>query len=426
MTQATPENANYWLFAWLDSHRIGSVAQAATVLEKKPAMAELRRLAEEWTNSSQVQVPSGLNLAAGTGLRLNDLLTCPNPACRRLQIDILFRHAWHYFDRVLLPDGVGDLILNPIAGWDEQGLHDLLLSRIELALHIREMGAAALVHYHPRLRPTGESLEEVLGSDRARKWAEAWQGIESTVASKEYWKFETSSDGQLYAHFSDPFLRIGTSLTPRPDSTQGAVIAAGAHYVMHVHKEHLEEDLRTRHLLKAPLGASVWSHERVLSVMGTRGPAEILFELPLPSLAHVPIKDLIAIRRGEGDSFEAFRRALTKAAKELIQQGPISNPRDAAEEIVRDSVEPELARLNQKLRVAQRALARRSAVSVTLSTLTTACGLVLGLDPVAVGVAAMGLLGATGYDAISKYAEEEATIEMSDMYFLWKTLGHAE
>jgi hypothetical protein len=127
---------------------------------------------------------------------------------------------------------------------------------------------------------------------------------------------------------------------------------------MHRHISYLEEDLRVWRMLGAPLGAAVWSHERVLSrIGGVPGAAEILFHLSLPSLAHVPIRELIAVRAAEGESFETFRSALTKAARELVSKRSVSHPEDAAAEISREIVEPELARLKQRLRAAQRALA---------------------------------------------------------------------
>ena len=75
-------------------------------------------------------------------------------------------------------------------------------------------------------------------------------------------------------------------------------------------------------MLGAPLGAAVWSHERVLSrISGVPGAADILFRPSPPSLAHIPIKELIAIRAAEGASFATLRSALTKAAREMVTNG---------------------------------------------------------------------------------------------------------
>jgi hypothetical protein len=195
---------------------------------------------------------------------------------------------------------------------------------------------------------------------------------------------------------------------------------------MHWHISSLEEDLQARHMLGAPLGAAVWSHERVLSrIGGVPEAADILFRLSLPSLANVPISELLVIRAAEGASFATFRSALTKAAQEMVGNRKIDNPENAAAEIIREIVEPELARLKQRLRAAQRALARKTAVTVTLAGFATACGLLLGLTPVVSGVAAIGTLVSGVGTAASKYLDEKQSIELTDMYFLWKALSHA-
>jgi hypothetical protein len=61
---------------------------------------------------------------------------------------------------------------------------------------------------------------------------------------------------------------------------------------------------------------------------------------------------------------------------------------------------------------------------VTLAGLATTCGLLLDLGPAVAGLAAL-TSGAGVGNAAYKYLEEKQSIEMSDMYFLWKTLSHA-
>src|SRR5438093_5059921 len=99
MSPTMLDNTSYWLLGWLESNKIKTVAQAAALLAKPSRVRELRKVAEQWWESVGTQALPGLNLVAGTGLRLDDDLTCPNPTCRLQQIDVLFRHAWHYFDR---------------------------------------------------------------------------------------------------------------------------------------------------------------------------------------------------------------------------------------------------------------------------------------------------------------------------------------
>jgi hypothetical protein len=350
--------------------------------------------------------------------------------CRRQQIDVLFRHAWHYFDRVLLPDGVGDLLLHPPRGWNQEYMLEVLLDRINLVLHIQELGAIDLVYYYPRPPQATENFTEIFGPEQEAQWAEAWHGVEATLISEGLYHFERLGPRRFRVDFSDPLLDIASGFEFKLDKGESAseesLRAKVAHSIMHWHISSLEEDLRARHMLAAPLGATVWSHERVLPrIGGVPGAAEILFRLSLPSLAHIPIRDLMAVRAAEGASFETFRSALTKATREMMTNRSISNPGDAAAEIIREIVEPELARLKQRLHTAQRALARKTAVSVVLAGLTTTCGLLLGVAPVITGCAGVGALVSGVGTAAFKYLDEKQSIELTDMYFLWKALGHA-
>ncbi|MGH9928413.1 MAG: hypothetical protein ACREA9_04190 [Pyrinomonadaceae bacterium] len=139
----------------------------------------------------------------------------------------------------------------------------------------------------------------------------------------------------------------------------------------------------------------------------------------------MPVRELVAIRLAEGDSFAAFRAALTKAAQDMMNNNQGVSSQGVAKSAVDDVVRPELARIELKLRAAKRALTRKTAVSLVLGALATKCGLLLGVGSAAAEVAGIGAFIAGSGTAGSKYIEEKQTIELSDMYFLWKALGHA-
>jgi hypothetical protein len=429
MSPAMPDKPNYWLLSWLEANKVKTIDQAAALLAKPSQVRDLRKVAGQWWESVGTHAPPGLNLVAGTGLRLDDDVTCPSPTCRRQQIDVLFRHAWHYFDRVLLPDSVGDRLLHPPSDWSKEYVLQMLVNRIDLALYIQQLGATDLVYYYPKPPKAADGLADVFTPEREAQWAEAWQGVHTTLASEGLYHFERLGPRRFRVHFTEPILDVATGFEFKLDKGESAseesLREKVAHVIMHWHISSLEEDLQARHMLGAPLGAAVWSHERVLSrIGGVPGAADILFCLSLPSLAHVPIRELIVIRAVEGASFATFRSALTKAAQEMVANRKIDNPEEAAAEIIREIVEPELARLKQRLRAAQRALAKKTAVTLALAGLTTTCGLLLGLGPAAAGIATL-TSGAGMGNAAFKYLEEKQLIELTDMYFLWKALGHA-
>jgi hypothetical protein len=210
MNSTIGNNPTYWLVGWLEANKVRTVPQAAALLAKPPRVRELRKVAEQWWESVGTHVPAGLNLVAGTGLRLDDDLTCPNPTCRRQQIDVLFRHAWHYFDRVLLPDGVGELLLYPPRGWNHEYMLEVLLGRIELVLHIQQLGAIDLVYYYPKTQRAAENPSEILDSEQEERWAEAWRSVEATLASEGHFHFEQLGSRRVRVDFLDPLLGVGS------------------------------------------------------------------------------------------------------------------------------------------------------------------------------------------------------------------------
>lgn len=109
----------------------------------------------------------------------------------------------------------------------------------------------------------------------------------------------------------------------------------------------------------------------------------------------------------------------------MLARRPDESIDNVCEAIVQDVVRPELAKLEQRLKAAKRTLARKTAVSLALSVLAAKCGLLLGLGPVGGGTAGISAIAAGLGGAGAKYFDDKQVIELSDMYFLWKALGHA-
>lgn len=426
MIDSVQESTPYWLFAWLESRKVRTSAEAAILLSKRSTLHELRDVAEQWSESVEAP-PQGVNLVAGTGLRLDDDLLCPNPACRRSYVDVLFRHAWHYFDRILLPDGVGDLLLNPPVEWSEEYAIERILGMIEVVLHMQHLGAESLVSYYPPIKSSPTVLDSILFGKKESRWYEAWLDVESALVEEGEIKIERVGKRKFQVRGSDPFLDLHQTLQfeLQKGQKQSELPALFAHERLHSHIFELEEDLVAAQQLKGTLGSSVGSHERVLSRLSTGVDAtNVLFQIAFPSLEQVPIKELISLRLHEGDAFLAFRQALTKAAQEMIANNQCADPKAMAAKILRDVVDPELAKLRQRLHSAQNTLARKTVISLAIAGVSTLCGLQFGLNPVAVGAA--GLIMSGVGSAAANYADEKQEIEMSDMFFLWKALQHVE
>ena len=110
----------------------------------------------------------------------------------------------------------------------------------------------------------------------------------------------------------------------------------------------------------------------------------------------------------------------------MLAEKNSTDPKLIADAIRLDLIEPELARLNLKFKSAQRALQRKAAFSTALTVIATVCGLLVDGSAGAVGGAGLGMLVSGAVPSASKFCDVKAELEASDMFFLWKALGHAE
>jgi hypothetical protein len=80
-------------------------------------------------------------------------------------------------------------------------------------------------------------------------------------------------------------------------------------------------------------------------------------------------------------------------------------------------IEPELADIERRLRLANRALSAKTGAVFAVGTVVTSVGLIIAAPiVVAGGVAASGGV----VPSILKYVEDKASLETSDLYFLWQ------
>ncbi len=431
--RARNENT-YWLYSWLESRKIASRSDAERELAKPGTVRDLVQIAERWTDEIKTDL-SGNNLAAGTGLRLNDELSCPSSKCRKRQVDVLFRHAWHYFDNILIPDAVWELLTHEHHRWSKERVFETVLNQIDVALHIQEMGAADLVRFYRTDQApdfSGKHMPaEIAGNIIGTCRDEAWTQIEATLSNPDLYRLDYKSDGSCEVVYYDPSQEFGIFINFDSDSTGDRnadwVRSSAAHDVLHVHIATLEKDLSTSKQLKASLGSVLWSHASALSAQsGGPDTSNVLFELTFPSLSHIPVNELLSLRAQEGAAFAACRAALKKAAKEMLAEKSTDDAKVIAQEIRMDIVEPELARLTTKLKSAQTAMRRKATFSIALTGVSTVCGLLLDGGTGAAAGAGIGLLSSGSITTASKFCDVVAEIESSDMFFLWKALGHAE
>lgn len=143
----------------------------------------------------------------------------------------------------------------------------------------------------------------------------------------------------------------------------------------------------------------------------------------VPFLDGLDAQQLLKIRESEADSFLLFRQALNRVIDEASSKDDDFTERKARE-LYGDELEPSLARLDLKLRSAQRGFMKTTGRKVTALAGAITFGLFSGMIPASLGAAAkvLGLtkiLSDLGESALQAQGDED-TIRSDEMYFLWK------
>jgi hypothetical protein len=88
-----------------------------------------------------------------------------------------------------------------------------------------------------------------------------------------------------------------------------------------------------------------------------------------------------------------------------------------AEQIYEDVIEPGLNDATRRLDVIQKALDRKLATGIAIGGLITRAGVITGAPLIiGAGIAAMG----SSVPVAQKYFDDKGSIELADMYFLWR------
>src|SRR5262249_15114045 len=109
----TGENAmdGYWFAEWLQRNRVRNEASLRKVFARPRGIESLLEAAPPPTVRIRTKQLQFVELTGGKGIDLTGELGCRHFDCIKREADELFRHAWHYFDRILLPDQALYLVL---------------------------------------------------------------------------------------------------------------------------------------------------------------------------------------------------------------------------------------------------------------------------------------------------------------------------
>lgn len=415
-------NSPTWLHQWLNAENVVDIASAAKALDSRAALGRLVDLAER--ADSEPRRPRALSsraVLAGRSLDLSSFLACGHPACRSRQVDDLFSHVWHYFDEIAVVGPDSHYFLELARARNFKSMERFVLSNAQVLFHVRSRGVEELLVFTPKPPACPHHFSELSAepslhlsdgaSDRLLDFLLKGGKIERVAAK----------GGYLYKH---PSLNNGSHWVRDSDltaATDEALIRRVARVVLSAHWLAAASDVFESRALGLPLGAGIDYEMRVVSELRPGiTPDDVAFNLELPALKGLHPADLLSLRENERESFEAFRVALRKAAKERIANASAPDAKRIAKEIQDDVIAPSLNAIGRRLAATESLLNRKQAINLGIIGLATTCG-VLGQIPLASAL----FVGATASAAAAhvKAAEEKREIAMDDMYFLWKGQG---
>ncbi|NOK11871.1 hypothetical protein [Corallococcus exercitus] len=413
--------AKTWLHEWLDAEGLHDLASVTTALDSRAAFGRLVEAAERYQAQPLRPAPtSDRGIVAGRSLDLTSFLACGHPDCRSRQIDDLFSHVWHYFDEIAVvgPDAHGFLDAVGVRGL-QKGLEYFVLGNAQVLFHARAMGVEDLLLFTPK-PPACSSHFSELASEPALHLSEEATGRLLRLL-EEGGSIEAASDahGVFFKHkmLKNGRVFVNNDQIPKPMGKGESVLRRVARVVLRKHWLAAASDVFESRALGLPLGAGIEFEMRVVSELsGGVTVNDVAFHLELPALKGISVKDLLALRQSERESFDAFRNALRQAAKERIANAAGSDPAKIAQEIRQDLIEPSLNVISRKLIAAEAILKRKQVLNLGIMGLATACG-VLGQIPLA--TALFGGATAAAVAAHVKAKEERHEIALNDMYFLW-------
>lgn len=417
----------FWLYDWIDTFEVKDVNQAQSLLEDPGLRKDLRKRAAQVTFSTE-EIPANdaPTIVAGRAIDLSGELDCFAWECMKKQVDRLFSHVWHYFDRIVI---VGPSAHAFSSSWNqdtEPQKIERLLTYIRLLLYIRDIGAEDLLVFRQK-RPACEvHLEDHLKEVGMEPTLMLADKLIEPIASKAEISTRVHNDHLDYMFTHPEFEHSVWGAIKKSEAQSEAKLRhAVTESVFRRYLANLASDVWTAQTLSSPLGSTVNFHGQLLSAFKAGlEDAEVAFNLELPILKGISPENLLKIRRDEHLHFEKFRQSLRLAIRERLENASGEKADEIADEIRRDVINPSLSDIELRLKAAKKAVAKKAGLGLTLGALVTTCGL-LTLNPVIMGIGITTAVGGA-VPAGHKFIEETRDIELSDMYFLWQAQKHSK
>lgn len=432
---------NYWFANWMSQEGVKDGASLRKALHRRKGRTSLYDGAVGRGTSSNTEAgddhrtPSAAvtSIVAGKGIDLTGEFSQPGEWLRR-EITDLFRHVWHYFDRIILPDQAVDPIFRYTNNL-RNSLEDLAneLEPIVNAVNLlKASGGSEMLAFKYRALACckeGEDSASTLDSDDTpttlKKLTDA-----IVKDGKISWTFRRIEAGHPHVTYFIQHPWFGPSaigdlcLINKALPTASEIREYIVHRVVTRYWFALKTDILAARKFDIPLGATIPFYRKLLTSDNKPSVSEVAFELDLPVASKCPVAELIRFRADERESFERFQTAVRLAITERLRNSESVTASAIAAEIKRDIIDPELRRIRDRLAASKRLAVQTTTSGMMLGTATAAVGLLSPLQahPAGPSVAVAGAIG-LGASALKKSIEDHFASRrdaaLSDMYFLW-------
>ena len=422
---------NDWLHDWLIENGIADAGAAYEAAQDKRRLDDLVNRAEA-QKEEPATAPGGRSLIAGRSLDLTPYLACDHPSCVARQVDDLFSRVWHYFDKIAIvgPDKHGLLEAVYSGNFNTEQLAVMVANKAFPIFHVRDIGADDLVTWISKPPPCLQHWPEYGTLEAFQIPAKGARAIASQLLAEGKVTLEKAdtkspklrlSHRDLYGGFYEVEVEDVQSFKGKKEPLEHAL----ARYVVGVHWLGTASDIYSAHSIDLPLGLGIGLEATLARLQGDPiFPAEVAFNLDLPVLDGLPLRELLALRQSESDAFVKFQDSLTRAIKEGIKSAsPSEDANDIASEIRADVIDPALHEIRQRLTAAKGVLQKTHRYNIALAGLSTMCGFVGAPVSLATGFGIAATVGAVAVE--SKLISEKRDVALSDMYFLWRATEYA-
>ena len=414
--------AQYWLLDWMDAEGVKNMEDASRVVLNPPSISRLfDRAAIQEDRALEPLSEVYEQIVAGAGLDLTGQFNCARGVCMIDRVDHLVRRTWHYFDSVLVT-GLDPLriTLPSEEGFSLSMLQRSLLNHMQVALYVRDSGLGGYLVFASKPPYCEAHLDEhsrEVGlapiSDSAKEFAKI---LRNGVKMEDH----GVKDGKRIVVVKHPALdtiqEIKLDLRERIHSKK-ATNKWASDYARHYAAYHVG-DVTLARANNAALGELGIVRDSAIPKVSPRPTvADAAFNMSLPFIDSLSVKELLAIRSHEAADFQAFRSALKSAIKTRVDSMSEDDSGRMAQSVIDDVLEPALIDMDRKLIRAGEALAKRSAAVVVVGSVLTTVGLLAFAPLVAPGI----IVGAGGLVTnINDYLKDRKEVKLSDMYFLWR------